>query len=304
MEDTNKCFDYDQYSDDKIITFKVKGNLFYDGFDLNITLNILKDFQYIMDKAYLTLVNKKKISEKDRELYKIKAINSKDKSLILDLQIYIGSTMQAAMPILSSYSPKQMWDLVKNGYDFISNITKARKQGKSVNIKQNKNIDKINVEIQGDEKDIIIDKNTYIFSNKAYDDYNKLSNYIDDENVEEISIYEKDFSENANIINFDVNKKEIFKYKSRIYENILNFKGRIFRIDVDNKKGKIDILESKEKSIPLNQYNFKVLDDKDIKECCNYINKPTEFTALKKIIENPFLGEEKIECLVITKING
>lgn len=286
------------------IRLKIEGNAFNNGYDLHLTLDILKNFEEMLDKAYGVITNKKKITERDREIYKIKTIDIKHGSFIGDFEIYIATAIQLALPFVCQYKPNELWEMVKNGFELAKLLFTAESENKEVKIEQGEDGDTMFVHIQGNDNCTInVTRNTYIYASKALENYQRLAEKIDGLDTEQITLAEIAAHKIEPKIVIDKKTKEIFKNKSKVEEKAINIVGRIFKIDVDEKQGKIEIIDAENKEYIGQEFNFKTNNDFiAIDDLCGCINKPTKFNALKKVCRDPFTQEEKIECLILINI--
>ena len=119
---------YDVDYSERDISFKLEGKSFDDGYDFNDTLASLNYFQDILDKAYLTIVNKDRMSKVDRAVFKIKATDIRHGSFITDLMLYTGAAIQVAYPVINTYYPSLLLDVTKQGFEYLKTVLKANKE--------------------------------------------------------------------------------------------------------------------------------------------------------------------------------
>ncbi|SHH54659.1 hypothetical protein SAMN02745135_01155 [Caloranaerobacter azorensis DSM 13643] len=289
--------------EDKIITFRMEGKSFDDGFDLYNTLTVLQNLQNILDKAYLTLIDKERMSKKDRQLFKIKVTEIKKGSFLSELMIYAGGAMQLAYPIVNAYSPSLLFDLFKEGYTYLTTILQANRDGKKVNIHQSESGDNLILVIEGNNyAPINIRVKTFEFVKRSFDDFKNLTSQIDGENVKKINITDKKSKKDK--IEITSRERELFTVESRLDEKAISFIGEIFRIDTHAKNGKLLIHECEEEQLKGMELNFELILDKHVHKCCKIIDKRAEFVALKKMEYDPITLKEQIKSLKIIEINS
>lgn len=290
--------DYDERS----ISFKLEGKSFDNGYDFYDTLISLNHFQDILDKAYLTIVNKDRMSKADRTVFKIRATSFRQGSFITDLLLFTGAAIQITYPILNTYYPSLLLDVTKQGFEYLKTVLKANKEGKNTSIEYDGEGDVMVLRIEGDvNAPINIGRNAFMFAGKSYNSIKDLSSLIDGENIRNIDIYDK--TEKRNIINMGIKEKEIFNVEPRLDETPINIVGKIFRIDIKAKNGKMLIIDSDDKSLINCEINFEIMDEEDIKKCCSVIDKDTKFSVLKKWQYDPIALCEQVKSLKIFRIN-
>ena len=286
--------------DKRIITYKMEGKSFDNGFDFHDTLASLNHFQNILDKAYLTIVNKERMSKTDRDVFKIKATGIKQGSFITDFVLYIGAAIQITYPIINTYHPSLLLDIIKEGFMYLRTILTANKDGKKISLTANGDIIMINLE-ENCNSPIYVGSNAYIFAGKSYDDFKGLASIIDDEKIKTINVIDK--AKKKKIMKMGSEEKEIFKLESRLDEEPIFVKGKIFRIDVRAKSGKLIVCDSHDVNLIKKEFNFEILVDEDIDKCCSVIGKEAKFGVLKRIQFDPITLKEQIKSLRIFKVD-
>ncbi|AFK87429.1 MULTISPECIES: hypothetical protein [Thermoanaerobacterium] len=285
------------------IIFKMEGSAFQSGYDLYNALLGLKSFQDILDKAYLTIVNKERITKTDRQIYKVKANSIYEGSFIADLSILACGAVQIAMPIVETYSPSLLWEITKNGFEYLKIILEARKDNKAISLKQENGSGNMILSIGNNNAPIyIIDPSTYKFSNRAFPDIASLASCVDGENISNITIEGK---EDKKIINIGQEERKIFNLEPILDEEPFNFIGEIFRIDTHLQSGKLTIISCDDNNLNGYEFNFELLDDSGnlLRKCCALINREAEFIALRKIQYNPITLKDEIKSLKIYSAN-
>ena len=114
---------------------KNKQKLFYeisgpdvlkDRIPLYEAIGTLKEYMNIIDKTYLTLSGRDRLTKKDREKYKIIAYRFNPGSLGIDLVIELIEAIQYAFPFLLPSGALGLWNLTKSSYNFVKLVTEMR----------------------------------------------------------------------------------------------------------------------------------------------------------------------------------
>lgn len=97
-----------------------------------------KEFHQVVDKSYLSISGKTKLSKGDRELYKIFATNIKSGSVIAELLITVPPLMQSAFHFHSTglLNPAGLWELTKNSFKFLKTVASGKSNGQKITIAQ------------------------------------------------------------------------------------------------------------------------------------------------------------------------
>lgn len=69
-----------KHGDGQLLKFVISGTEMEEGYNLYYLTKSLSDFHSILDKAYLTMNDKGKMQEKDRELFHVKLVDVQDGS--------------------------------------------------------------------------------------------------------------------------------------------------------------------------------------------------------------------------------
>lgn len=286
---------------DKNLTFFMKGEAFNYGFDLYQTVDTLQNLQNIFDKAYLTISNKSKMTEKDRAIYKVKATEIRQGSFIADLTIYVCDAVQLVMPILAHYSPTFLWDVTKEGFKYLKTVLQANKSGKTVSI-SNEGNDTLIINISGNNNcSIAIDRNSHYFASKSFEYFQNIARKVDGKEVEAIEVI--DYQNQDDSIILTKNEKEIFTLETRQEEVPIKLRGVIFRVDTHKFSGKMVITQCDDFSLKAKEINYELQFFDDIGKCCAAIDTEAEFVAYKRISFDPIKLVDEVKSLKIISIN-
>lgn len=155
--------------------------------------------------------------------------------------------------------------------------------------------------IEGDNSGPIhIGANVHAFAGKAYEDIKSLSSMVDNENIKKIGAF--DINRDQEIIELGLKEKEIFKAESRLEEQPIKITGRIFRIDIRAKSGKMLVTDSSDPNLFNGEFSFEIMLDEDIERCCSAINRNVEFIVLKRIQYDPIKLKDQVKSLRIIRV--
>lgn len=248
-----------------------------------------KEFNHAIDKSYLLLSGKEKISKGDRELYKIVASDIKSGSVIADLVIIVPPLVQTALAfhsMTSGLTVKNIWDLTKNSFKFLKIIAELRNKGEKPSIVQHHNPYAFSFVNQGGT--MIINVGDVVSRNaiRAEQHIKNLAKIVDEKNVSSITAL--DYSNDGIILTPKENK--IFNPSTFVDKTPIELVGKIFRLDVETRTGRLRILEGEYKG----EYSFQIIGNQQI---VSYIlalgEKFSKLTVLKEIIKHP-TGDETL----------
>ena len=271
-----------------------------EGYNLYLLSKSLENFNSLLEKSYLTIANRQRMSTKDRELMKIKALDIRSGSFIADISITLLQTAPALLPIFTSQTPESIWHLTKNGILYLKAVLEENAKGGSfmTNIDENTG----NVNVFNNRGDVIINNvhpDVFTYVEKAETNIENLTRMIDPKvGFDGIDI--KDKNDREDKLFLGVKDKRLFEQKTKIEKDPITFYGEMYNIDGDDFKGKVRVYESKEEIEP-GEYNFNVLNkDRDILRKSFLTHK--KITALKETVFDPVTLKKKIIRLRIIDI--
>ena len=108
--------------------FKIDGPALRTGVPIHIAVIALENFQAILDKSYLVFSDSRRMTAKDREIFKLIASDFKTGSLLTQFEIAL-SGVQMALPFVSSFGPQNIWDFTKDSFNFLKLVCGAVQKG-------------------------------------------------------------------------------------------------------------------------------------------------------------------------------
>jgi len=216
-------------------------------------IGTLREYMNIIDRSYLTLTGKDRLSKKEREKYKIIAYEFNPGSLHIDLAIELYEIVQLVFPFMMPAGATGLWDLTKSSYNFVKTVAKLRAGGEDPVIQEDNSIQSY---IIGDNNKIMVNPSISINSDKIEESVQKIGSFISPGAVEQVAL--KDMEEDG--ISITEEEKRLFNPETTISEDTETIVVKIYRLDIESKKGKLYILEGMEpKDIP-----FQVIGDQAI----------------------------------------
>lgn len=259
-----------------------------------------KEFHQIVDKSYLSITGKNKLHKNDREFYKIVATNIRSGSVIAELSIVLPPLLQSAFYFhstgLSSLTVNNIWELAKNSFKFLEHYASAKNNGKKVVVNQHNNPYGLNV-INQEGSHLTINVGTLVQQTASRSEANikSLAKIIDDKNI--VSFSALDETENGIILTSKENR--LFNPETVMDKNPVELIAKIFRLDIENKSGKMRVLRDAYQG----EYSFKIIGKQKISPYIHALEKEySELTALKEIIMHPS-GDETLAGFHIIGIN-
>ncbi len=107
--------------------FKLEGPIFEEGIPIHLVIKAWENFQAIIDKTYLVATESHRLSQKDREIYYLRAKEFKRGSFLTNFEIYLGG-IQLALPMVGVLGPQNIWDFTKESFNFLKLICENQKK--------------------------------------------------------------------------------------------------------------------------------------------------------------------------------
>ncbi len=230
-----------------MIEFKLSGDVSPKNMPVNELVIALSEFSHIIDKAYLVATNQHRFSKKNRNDCYLVNRDIQHGSFESTLEIMLAST-GAVLPTITPFASSDLWELVKNSYDFIKTYMEKKSKGEDVSVQ----IDRTTVNapiVIGNNNTIIIGEKLAEIADRSEPHYKALTSVINKHGITEVSAFEskKGFK-------IGENEKKLFNPKTRINKEAVRLKCDIIRFDKESKKGRLIIKESK---IGKDSFKFK-----------------------------------------------
>lgn len=108
--------------------FKIDGPALKEGVPIHVAVTALENFQAVVDKSYLVCAGSKRMTAKDREIFRLVANEFQTGSLLTQFEIAL-SGFQIALPFVSSFGPQNIWDFTKDSFNFLKLVCGAVQKG-------------------------------------------------------------------------------------------------------------------------------------------------------------------------------
>lgn len=286
---------------DQSLKIELAGSEFDEEKNLYLMIEALNNLNRVFEKSYLTINNKKRMSEKDREVFKLKARDFKEGSLVIELGMYVSALTQSSMFSTLTLSPTDIWILVKDGYSYLKHVLKAHSKGQPIELKGDNNM---LVVVTGDNNDVEFHPEVITYLDSAEPNFERLSKLVDPtRGVDGFSLSNTDRKE-VNAVTFGEEEKELFESKTRIENEIIRIKAKIFSLNANDCTGELEVLESSDSDVKVDSLcKFDFVDkNKEDDFLAEIYLKEVRVFALKETTFNPVTLNKDIKKLSIVNI--
>jgi hypothetical protein len=274
------------------VHFKMDGPAFVDGIPLHILTSGLSDFQALLDKTYLGLTQRKRLTRDDRARYYILSQNIRHGSAETDLGIILTG-IQTAFPFFSALGPAGIWEYVKQTYSFLELIFSSMQAGNQPTYSWS-----------GDNSQFQVNTgtqtNTYFapvfnIGQMSVNNYQSLNKPIEDKTVDYVTFGDSSIGS----IKLDASTAEIFSLPSQIEKSPLRLKCEIFDFNKFDNTGKLFVYPGE--LAKEGDYRFKVIGNQDTVQFIEaMLRKQVYVNCLREIAPNPFSPEKIVRFQIIS----
>lgn len=237
------------------IHFEMDGPAFTKGIPLHLLVSGLSDFQSLLDKTYLGLTQRKRLSRDDRACFYLLSKDIKHGSAEADLGIVLAG-IQTAFPFYSALGPVGLWEYAKQTFDFLKFVYSAMQSGNQPTYSWS-----------GDHSQFQVNTgtqtNTYnapVFNigQISVNNYQSLTKPIEERTVDYIAFGNND----VGAIRLDASTAEVFSLPSQIETTPLRLRCEIFDFNKFENAGKLYVHPGE--VAKEGDYRFRVIGNQDV----------------------------------------
>lgn len=271
--------------------FRMDGPIFDVGIPVPIMVDALDHVQGILDKAYLGLVDRKRLTKEDRSQFFLQAQKIEPGSLLADLGL-IFTSAQAVLPIVGMLGPTGIWEYAKESYEFLRLVFQSVKTGQEVSYQWN--VDHSVVSVNTGPQTQVFNGPVFQIANLSIPHYQALAHHLEGNRVRDIQIGRPALRE----IGIALADRELFDLPSRVEEAPYRLRCEIFDFNKFDNVGKLHVFA--EQTIPEGDYRFEVIGNQDVSTYIEAMLRQEVFvTCLREVSDNPISGDRVVRLQVI-----
>jgi hypothetical protein len=276
----------------ELINFRMEGPVLKESIPLYIALIGLDKLQNILDKSYLAISGNQRISPKSREEFRITFTEIRKGSIEANLELFVATVVaaQQTMPFITALTPKSIWDLTQNAFDYLKFVLKAVSNGKVPTYNQTGDG---MILVNNGDGDITINKNTYIVGKESLGDYQEIAK-LTKGGIDSICFDKKDHS------SIEINKSNsaLFFPKAQVSPENIQLTCEIFDFNKHKMGGKIAVPSGQ--PIPEGDYNFELIGNQDmVPYIQSMLKTKVNISCLQETSPNPFGSTNILKLQVI-----
>ncbi|GIC70603.1 hypothetical protein [Fructobacillus tropaeoli] len=231
-----------------------------DGYDIDGVISALNDAKSIVNKTYLALNNRERLTPNDKENLSVSIKGFKDGSLITDFQAFYTSV---GIPVLAEVvnNSNVLWNTIKGSYDVLKARKKASDEGKEVKQEITENTGTIVAPIiSGDNNTVTIQIPQYLegVPEQLQPTFDKMSKSINNDGVSSISIS----SDGVDNIELDAKDRDTFEDRTIELADEFKIEAKILNANYSSSKGTLLISKSATQYLKTDEtYKFSMNED-------------------------------------------
>lgn len=284
----------------KTLHLKMDGKAFQKGIYIHTVVDSLNELQFIIDRSYLALANKKNLTPKERSHYRLVAQSFEKGSFLSAIDI-VMATAPVVIPVISQIGPENIWEYTKTTFEFLKLVFSLNQEKKAKNDDKTINItgDEVTTNVNYGNQTWNFNAPVLMLGESVLPSYKKLSQLIKSNDIDFLQLSS---DEKESEIRLDQSDNRRFDVKPEILKTPIAIECEIFDINKDKGHGKLRVVKKQE--IPSGEYNFVIAKSRKTK------NKKLEFVqsmleekvsveCWKEILFDPFSPE----CTKIIKLH-
>jgi hypothetical protein len=277
------------------LAFRMDGPEFIGGIPVLKAAEALKEFHSIVDKSYLVVVRKGKLTHYDREQFKLSATKIEAGSLQAAIEVIVPA-VTVGLEVLRPYGGVAgIWEIAKNAFEFLRAFATLTHRGVRPLVRITGNQGASQVVIVGDNTQIHVGLLVFHAAIQSESHFESLADMVDGAHVENISAVD----EAGGGIVLSPEHSELFKPHAVVDDSPLTFVARVFRLDVRSRTGRLRILDAGLEG----EYPFSIAGGQPLAPFAAALASPSAtVTALRKIIVHPS-GTETVSSYVVLEIH-
>ncbi|MEW6165446.1 MAG: fructose 1,6-bisphosphatase [Pseudomonadota bacterium] len=273
------------------VHFKMDGPGFKEGIPLHLLTSGLSDLQSLLDKTYLGLTQRKRLSRDDRSRYYLLSKDITHGSAETDIGIVLTG-IQTAFPFFSALGPTGLWEYAKQAFDFLKFVYSSMKVGNQPSYSWSG--DNSQFQVNTGTQTNIYNAPVFNIGQMSVNNYESLARPIEEKVVDFVTFGDA----NAGTIELDASTAEVFSLPSQIETTPLRLRCEIFDFNKFENVGKLHVYPGE--PAKEGDYRFEVIGDQDVSLFIEaMLRKQVAVNCLREIAPNPFSPEKVVRFQVI-----
>lgn len=264
-----------------------------DRIPLYEAIGSLREYMNIIDRTYLTLADKERLTKKERENYRIIGYRFTSGSLTVDMAIELVGMVQETFPFLMPAGAVGLWETAKSSYKYARTVLGLWSENKTPEIQQNINCREL---VQIKDCNIEVHPTVVLNAERIEDNVRAITGYVKKGSIDQISLRDK----NEQGIVITEEEKRLFVPDTEIDDEPETITVNIYRLDKEKRKGKLHVIEGMEPKDLL----FEIVGDQPVEAYIDALKQDrVKVKTLKEMATN-LSGKEYVARLQLIGLPG
>lgn len=271
--------------------FKMEGPAFERGIPVPVMVDALNHVQGILDKAYLGLVDRKRLSKEDRSHFFLQTQKVTRSSLFADLGV-VFTGVQTVLPLFGTLGPTGIWEYTKQAYEFLKLVFEAVKNKQSVSYEWN--ADRSVLHVNTGTQTQIFNGPVFNIAQMSVPHYQGLAQHLEANRISDIQLGRPSHRD----IGIALPERNLFDFPSRVEDQPHRLNCEIFDFNKFDNVGKLHVFAGQ--GIQEGDYKFEVIGRQDVSAYIEaMLRQAVLVTCLRELSENPISGDRVVRLQVI-----
>lgn len=278
------------------LAIKMEGPVFDQGIPVHLLVAGFSEVQTILDKTYLGLTYRHRMSRDERSNFFIKTNQVTRGSVYADFDLVVAAG-QASFAFISAIGPSTVWDYTKQAYDLLQIVFGVMKADKKPEIAVSANDHSI-INVNTGTQTFVFNAPVLAIAQQALPHYQALDQLLEASGVKTISF--------GSVGNPEIKRtqdtKGAFDLPTVVDDAPVILECEIFNFDKFRNTGKLIVGDGQ--AVVKGEYKFSVIGDQDV---AGYISamlrKQVKVSCLREISQDPF-SPGRVVRLQLTKVGS
>lgn len=278
------------------LKFEMLGPIFDPGLPIPLTTKSLDSVQGILDRSYLVLANKQRMSALERSNFYLRANYGIQHGSLISTLGLVFTAAQPMLPIISNLGPLGVWEYAQAAFELLKLVYEADKNGEEITITNNGDGSLVNVNTGS--QNVVFNGPVFYIAAASLPHYEFLTKQLSPNKVTSFKLAEN----NGRGIYLNEADKDIFDLPTKVEEKQHQLICEIFEFDKYESTGRLSVFDAQ--SIPKGEYRFNVIGRQDINEYIEaMLHRQVEVSCLEETVNNPLLGRKVVALQVLNVKN-
>jgi hypothetical protein len=262
------------------VSFRLDGPEFEGGIPILKLTEALKQFHSTVDKGYLAILGKERITRFDRTFYRLTATKIAAGSFYSEIEIIVPAAQFALSFVPAGIALSHVWEVVKSAFAFLKTVASARKEGKEPRVQVTTSGDSTKLLVIGSQNNIEVNHIVLNTAGQAEPHIKSLAKLVDGDHISSLSVLDNK-KEGIHLLPADNN---LFNPTTVIEDKALEVSAKIFRLDVESRTGRLRTLEAEAQA----EYPFQIIGRQSLHPYVLALEQDrTGLRVLREIVRHP-----------------